>query len=422
MGLNDGAPTRLGVIGMARIFPAHLRGLKAVFDSGYRDFRITALCARNADDALRFRLRGEGPAPRPPASPNLADALSAPHSYVSDLHPDTVPDIYTDYRKMLDADAVDAVIVLAPIYLHHQIALDCIAAGKHVLVEKPVAITVRAAKRIVDEGRRKGVIVGVAENQHYNARIRVASWLVGDGRIGEPQLWFSGFFGNEWSPNLIVAHTPWRHRKLQAGAGGALDVGVHHFHQMRVLVSEVDEVSAYTKVLEPERIERDEHGAVVRRVPNEVEDVYVASFRYASGAIGSAFWGWGGRGEPTVHAVHPILYGTRGVLKGDEVVFDDGSRAPVARLFDEEASAALKERFFPGGVRDAFGLETRDFVQAIRKGRQMESSGDSGLRDMAVAYAVLESATTGRPVRPEDVLEGKVAAYQSEIDEHYGLV
>ena len=289
------------------------------------------------------------------------------------------------------------------------------------LVEKPLAITVEAAKRIVEAGHQRGVVVGVAENQHYNARIRVASWLVGAGKIGEPQLWFSGFFGNEWSPDLIVAHTPWRHRKLEAGAGGALDVGVHHFHQMRVLVSEVEEVSAYTKVMEPERIERDASGAVVGRVPNEVEDVYVASFRYASGAIGSAFWGWGGRGEPTVHSAHPILYGTRGVLKGDEVVFDGGERASVARLFEEQASPALKERFFPGGVRDAFGLETRDFVEAIREGREMESSGESGLRDMSVAYAVLESASAGRPVRPDDVLEGKVAGYQAEIDEHYGL-
>jgi predicted dehydrogenase len=313
------------------------------------------------------------------------------------------------------------VLVLAPIAHHHTIALDCLSAGKHVLVEKPLAITIRAARKLVAAARQSGLVLGVAENQHYNARIRVAGWLLGQGIIGEPHLWFSGFFGNEWSPNLVVAHTPWRHRKLEAGGGGALDVGVHHFHQMRVLVGEVEEVSAYTKVLEPERVERDERGRIVGRMANEVEDVYVANFRFANGAIGAAFWGWGGRGEPTTHAAHPIVYGTRGVLKGDYVALDDGGRAPATQLFEDRSPAEVKDRFFPGQVRDAFGLETRDFIRAVRSGGRMESDGESGIRDLAIAHAVLESAHAGRPVRPDDVLDGKVAEYQREIDEHYGL-
>ncbi len=56
---------RLGIIGCGRILPAHLRGMKALRDAGFTGFRVTALVARNLDDALRFRRRGAGPPPRP---------------------------------------------------------------------------------------------------------------------------------------------------------------------------------------------------------------------------------------------------------------------------------------------------------------------------------------------------------------------
>ncbi|MGH2531737.1 MAG: Gfo/Idh/MocA family protein, partial [Thermomicrobiales bacterium] len=91
---NGAAAVRLGVVGCARILPAHLRGLKAILDAGIADVRVTALCARRIDDAATFRQRGEGPAPRPPVSANPLDPLGAPHHYLSDIHPDTLPELY----------------------------------------------------------------------------------------------------------------------------------------------------------------------------------------------------------------------------------------------------------------------------------------------------------------------------------------
>lgn len=61
---------RIGIIGCGRILNAHLRGLKILLDSGYTDFRVTALCARKEIDLHRFRKRGEGPSPRPAPVPN----------------------------------------------------------------------------------------------------------------------------------------------------------------------------------------------------------------------------------------------------------------------------------------------------------------------------------------------------------------
>jgi predicted dehydrogenase len=322
---------------------------------------------------------------------------------------------------MLEADIVDAVLILAPVALHHQVALDVLAADKHVLIEKPFAISVRAGRKIVAEANQRGLVLGVAENLRYAEGVRAMGWAVNEGVIGRPQLWISGGVGNEWSPNRIVARTAWRHRKLDAGGGGAIDIGVHLMHQIRYVMGPVDEVSAYVTTMEEERVDHVQFGAVRERVRNEVEDAFFANLRFANGAMGTSFWSWAGRGARTALDGGPVVYGTAGSIKGDEIVLDDGFHAKTVDLFSRRVPPEVRRAYFPGGVRDAFGLELYDFVSAIRDGRQMEASGEEGLLDLAMAYGILESATANRPVKVSDVLEGTVATYQAEIDQHYRL-
>jgi predicted dehydrogenase len=246
-------------------------------------------------------------------------------------------------------------------------------------------------------------------------------WVLDQGTIGERQLWISGGIGGDWSPDRIVARTPWRHQKLKGGGGGSIDIGVHLFHLMRYLMGPVEEVSAYIRTLEPERIDRDETGAELSRVRNEVEDVFFANLKFTNGAIGTTFWSWGGHGEPTGLVGDRAIYGTTGCIKGDEIVLDDGPRAKALDRFQQGASPDLRETYFPGGVQDTFALEMHDFLNAITTGHAMEASGAEGLNDLATAFAILESATANRPVKVADVLSGAVNGYQEEIDQHYQL-
>ncbi len=415
------AGVRLGVVGCGRILPAHLRGLQALVDTGLDDVRVTALCARQLDDAAMFRLRGEGPPPRPPVSNNPRDPLAAPHRYISDLHPDTLPNVYDNWRQMLDDDVVDAVLITAPVGLHHQIALDCLTANKHVLIEKPFAISVRAGRAIVDAAAKRGLVAGVAENLRYGEGARAMHWVLDQGTIGERQLWVSGGIGGDWSPDRIVARTAWRHQKLKGGGGGSIDIGVHLFHLIRYLMGPVEEVSAYIKTLEPERIDRDDSGAELSRVQNEVEDAFFANLKFANSAIGTTFWSWGGHGEATGLAGDRAIYGTTGCIKGDEIILDDGTRAKALNRFHQDASSDLRDTYFPAGVQDTFALEMHDFLSAVSGKQTMEASGEEGLNDLATAFAILESATANRPVKVADVLSGAVNGYQEEIDQHYQL-
>ena len=116
-----------------------------------------------------------------------------------------------------------------------------------------------------------------------------------------------------------------------------------------------------------------------------------------------------------------MIYGSKGCLKGTEVVLDGGQRLAGPDLFAQRADPALKERWFPHGIDDGFGLELLDFLRSIETGRPMETDGGEGVRDLACSYALLESATLNRPVRVADVLSGAVHTYQADIDAHYGL-
>ncbi len=323
---------------------------------------------------------------------------------------------------MLEADEIDAVLVLAPVGLHHTIALDAIAAGNHVLIEKPFAISVRAARQIIDAARAKGLTIGVAESVRYTEPTRAARWLIDEGMLGDLQLWISGGVGGgEWAPDRIVARTPWRHQKVHAGGGGSIDWGVHLFHHMRHLMGPIREVSAYTTILEPERFDRDQFGAVTGRVRNEVEDAFFANLKFASGAIGTTFGGWGGHGAGSGFGKGATIYGSQGSLQGEEVTLDSGLHGTTVDLYTKGSKSEVRQTQFPAGVRDAFALEMLDFIRAIATSAPMEASGEEGLLDLATAYAVLESAAINRPVTVDEVLAGRVDAYQAEIDAHHGL-
>jgi 1,5-anhydro-D-fructose reductase (1,5-anhydro-D-mannitol-forming) len=419
-GANHGTTNQtlaLGVVGCARILPAHLRGIQAMKAAGFDLLRVTALCARQPEDAEMFKRRGEGPPPRPPASTNESDPLGAPHIYVSDIHADIVPEIFDDWHDMLDSDLVDAVLILTPVSLHHEVALAALAAGKHVIIEKPFAISVKAGRAIADEAHRRGLVAGVAESVRYAPRTRALKWALDQDLIGRPQLWLSAGVGGEWAPDRVVAHTPWRHRKLEGGGGPAIDLGVHLMHQIRYLMGAVEEVSALARTMEEKRVDPGS-GA---EVANELEDVFMSQLRFASGAIGSAVAGWAGHGERSGLDANPVIYATRGCLKGNEIFNDDGRLGAADELMAERASPAVLEGFFPGHIRDPFGLELLDFAHACLTGSDMEASAEEGVVDLAMAYAMLESSAVGAPVKVGDVLSGAVDGYQSEINAYYQL-
>ena len=413
---------RIGIVGCGRILNAHLQGYKQLREAGIDNFRITALVARRLDDALMFRRRGEGPPPRPPVlPPESGDPLAAPHTYLSDFQDDVDVQVYTDYREMLDAGVVDAVNDFTTLALHHQVAEAALQAGKHLLTQKPLAISVKAARRMVDLARAKGLTLGTFENVRQGRFTRAAGWAVQRGEIGAPQMAVVGSLGGFWSPDRVVADTPWRHRKLEGGGGGSVDIGVHQFHLLRYVFGEVAWVSAVARAFEPIRHRRDETGKIIETVRADVDDTYLATVGFENEAVGQLLWSWAGRGKPLEIPAAPAFYGSQGAIVGGRLVDEKGRDVPLLEYFEQQMSAAERERFFPLGLTDPYAIQHLDWLQAIEAGRDPETSGEEGLRDLACAFAMLESSEARRQVTLEEVLSGRVDAYQAEIDRHYGL-
>ena len=413
---------RIGIVGCGRILNAHLHGYRKLREAGFDNFRITALCARNLDDARMFRTRGEGPPPRSAVlPPESGDPLAAPHIYLSDFQPDTQVAIFDDYRAMIESGAVDAVNDFTTLSMHHQIGALALDAGLHLLVQKPLAISVRAGRLLVEKAREKGLTLGIFENVRQSSRTRATAWAIREGLIGDLQLALYGGIGGLWSPDKIVAETPWRHRKLEGGGGGAIDIGVHVMHGVRYICGEVATVSGTVRTFEPVRYLHGDPNSGVS-VEANVDDTYLATVTSQTGAISQMMWSWGGHGEATSIPGGPVYYGSKGCIKGGDVILDDGTRYDLDAHFQQQADAALKEQFFPHGFTDPFAIQQFDWLRAVEQGSQPETDGEEGLRDLAAAFAMIESSHLGRTVTLDEVLSGAVDGYQREIDEHYGLV
>ena len=413
---------RIGIVGCGRILNAHLQGYRQLREAGFDNFRITALCARNINDALMFKTRGEGPTPRPPVlDPETKDPLAAPHIYLSDFQPDTEVAVFTDYQEMIKSGKVDAINDFTSLLMHHQVGMAAVDAGLHLLIQKPLTISVKAGRKLIDAANARGLTLGIFENVRQGQGTRAAHWVVEQGIIGQLQMALMGSIAGFWSPDKIVAETPWRHRKLEGGGGGAIDIGVHAMHWMQYVAGPIHSVHAAVRTFEPMRYTRDKAGNITNRTECDVDDTYFATINFENGAIGQLLWSWAGHGEALSIPGAPALYGAKGCFKAGEVILDDGTRTKATALFDAKADAKTKETFYPHGFTDPYAIQQYDWLHAIEHGQQPETDGEVGLNDLAAAFAIIEASHLGRTVTMQEILSGAVAGYQREIDEHYGI-
>jgi len=412
---------RIGIVGCGRILAAHLEGYRILREAGFGGFEITALCSRKADDAISYVKRGEGPPQRPAVSSIPGDPLAVDDQYLSDFQPGTKVDLFTDYREMIASGRVDAVNDFTTHGMHHQVAAAAFAHRKHLLSQKPLAVSMEGARRMCEGAGRAEVTFGVFENLRFVPWVRHQHWAFSeDGPAGPLQMAVLGNIGTWWAPDLVVAETPWRH-VLDEGGGMALDLGPHFFDLIRhISGSEVVSVSARTQIVEPVRwILRG--GRKVDPVSCDADDTFHAHFSLASGAAGSMFGSWGGHGGNTVVGEGSVFYGTKGRVTGDSIQCDGEAPQSLSALYRSEAPASLQERHFPHGLENDFALAQLDWLRAIERGGQPECSGAEGLRDLACAYALVESAKAGREVSIAEIEAGHLRSYQRPIDERFGL-
>lgn len=411
---------RIGIVGCGRILAAHLRGYRLLREAGYDGFQISALCARRAGDARGYVQRG-GPYPQRRAVSDIpGDPLGIGEEYLSDFQDVADVRIFTDYREMIASGAVDAVNDFTTHGMHHLVGAEAMRHGKHLLSQKPLAVTLRAARRLVEQADEAGITFGVFENARQRLLARYWRWAFADGPLGQPQMALLGNVGTWWAPDRIVAETPWRHR-IAEGGGISLDLGVHQFDMVRQVCGEVRSVTARTTVTERKRVTRDANGVVIDEVECDADDTFYASFVTDGGCSGTLFGSWSGAGTNTVLGNGPTFYGTGGRVSGDQLHLRNGETQSVTALYERDAAKETKERDRPFGLENEFAIAQYDWLRAIENGEQPETSGREGLIDLACAYAIVESSLAGREVTIEEVMNGQIDTYQQPINRHFGI-
>ncbi len=213
-----------------------------------------------------------------------------------------------DWREAVNDPAVDVVSITTPNGLHREMAEAALNAGKHVWLEKPMALTVADAQSMAHSARAAGVVTLLGYNYTRSPAFRAAADLIRQGAIGRP-IHFRGMYDEDYMADPTI---PWSWRLTREGGGlGALgDLGCHLVSVMVALMGDVARVYAQMDTTIPER----PHGTATAKVENE--DQAQALVRFVSGASGEFSCSRVARGYRCRLAWE--VQGTEGTLRFDQ--------------------------------------------------------------------------------------------------------
>ncbi|WP_432030750.1 Gfo/Idh/MocA family protein [Streptomyces sp. 1222.5] len=376
-------PLRVGMVGYAFMGAAHSQGWRTagrVFDLP-RQPVLAVLCGR------------DGVAAR-----TAADR----HGWAA---------VETDWRALIARDDVDLVDICTPGDSHAEIALAALAAGKHVLCEKPLANSAAEAEtmtRAAEEAYGRGQLAMVGFNYRRVPATALARRMVADGRLGTLRHVRVTYL-QDWLVDPAFPLT-WRLRKEHAGSGSLGDLGAHIVDLAQYLAGErLAGVSALTETFVRERPLPGGAGSGLTAMPAAgtgtvtVDDAALFTGRFASGALASFEATRYATGRK--NALRIELNGERGSLSFDlerlnELWFHDatepGAEAGFRRILVTEPDHPYMAAWWPPGhglgYEHTFVHQARDLVHAIDEGRRPDPSFADGLQVQRVLAAVEESA------------------------------
>ena len=280
-------------------------------------------------------------------------------------------EICTDLPALLARPDIEAVVIVLPIEQLPAAVEQALAAGKHVLSEKPIAPTVESGQALLQAYRARqtngaNLCWMVGENWRYEEAFRRAAQIIQSAELGRPLTAHAAFFAPV-TPQSKYWDTAWR-RNWQVPGGWLVDGGVHHVAALRLIVGEITSVQAQTALTQTALAPLDTISASLGFATG-AKGIYLASYAAA------APW------PPHIHVV--CERGALRVLRGLVEITRDGH------------TNAIECPKFDGVER-----ELAAFAQVIRHGDTHFNPPEEALCDLAVLHAMLESGRSGGAVSP----------------------
>ena len=311
---------------------------------------------------------------------------------------------YTDYREMLDKEALDAVIVATPNALHAQVAIDALERGVNVLVEKPMAISLDEAVKMVEAARRRQKILMVGHNMRFERSIQVGRKFVVNGRLGK----IYHVRGLHIRKRGIPSTSTFLQKKL-SGGGPMWDIGVHTIDAIMFMLNFPRPISVIGKVYSAfadKPYMRMNYPVPMTSqfaytAPMDVEDFSMGLVTFENGLTMYIEATWATYIRDNKHEI--AIMGTEGGLH-----YENGSLSYMHTLDEEYLTATPLIDQQPSHPQ-----QDRAFVEAVAKGQTTAPypgcKGEQGLLTVAIIDAIYRSASEGgREVKlniPEWVFE-----------------
>ncbi len=346
-----GKAVRTGIIGCGKV--AWERHLPAI--AGNPGIQVTA----TAD------IDGE-------RSDRLARRLGAAHAF-------------TDYRSLLDCNEVDAVAVLTPTASHAAIGLDAMDAGKHVLIEKPLALSLEECDRLIEREASARVKVAVGFNLRWHRLVAAAREFLARGTSGRAKA-----IRSVYTHDRTGVDAPDWHRVLSLGGGVSFNEAVHHFDLWRHLMgSDIEQVYALSV---PSDQYEDETSVISARLANGVLASGVFSFRTGPQSE-VEIYGELGRLCVSLYRFDGLDYFPHDLYPGSP-----GDRAKKAAASAAALPYAVRALRTGGEFQSTFDGLWRHFVDCVKNGAQPQTTLADGRSALSVALAACKSMRSGQPV------------------------
>jgi len=303
--------------------------------------------------------------------------------------------MYTEFEDLLKDDAVDIISICLPSSMHAEFAVRAMEAGKHVLVEKPIDITVDAAKKIEEARVRTGKKAGVIHQNRFNLNMFPIKEAVESGRIGKV---FLGTFAVKWFRNQAY-YEGWHGTWEVDGGGSLMNQAIHTVDLMQWLMGDVESVTSHIGIFGHEI---------------DTEDMTASLIKFKNGA--SATFVSTTCAYPGI-STDIQLYGTGGTIEADQDIlktwkmkeFDEtfAEKMGIDAFDTEEEENYMMEKYGKGntGVLEnepahlvGHRYMVEDMICAVLEDRDPAILPTEAMKSVRIVNAVYESAKTGKTV------------------------
>jgi len=325
------------VIGLGRIADHHMRGIAKTSTSA-----ITGLVSGHRDKAER-----------------IAAQYGVPKESIYS---------YEDMDRIRDNKAIDAVIVCLPNSMHAEYTIRSAKAGKHVLCEKPMAVTVAECEQMIAACKSANVKLMIAYRMHYEPYTLKTIELIKSGALGKVQAIDS-------ANGFNIAHGEWRTQRALAGGGPLMDVGIYCLNATRYLTGE--EPVAFTAVATSNR--NDERF-------KDIEENLSWTMRFPSGTVASCSTTYGGQ-MPS----YAKVFGENGWLEFDNFNYE-GQRLTAMYRKDRGSPATKLDEASTLHDPSQFVDQVNHFTSCVLENKTPGTPGEEGLKDMRHIESIYKAA------------------------------